>query len=428
MPLLIVTNPNIKERSDCMKVSILAVGNEVVEGKTVNTNATYLAKQLEIYGFSIISHLAVVDDPKAIKQGLADLYRFADIVITIGGLGPTIDDLTKETVADYFNAKMELNQDVLSWLEDLFAKRELRMPKTNLKQAYFIPGSQIIPNEQGTAPGMIYEQDGRVVIVLPGPPSELIPMFESTVLPYLLEKYEKDQYYAVKHYRLMNIGESHIEEIIEPLYKAYPNLKIAPYASIGVVDYIISTHDPLEKEHFEAACREFEAKLGDYIIGDWSQKINEIIVQTLSEKQLTIATAESCTGGMLASMLVDVPGSSQVFLEGFITYSNEAKMARLDVRQQDLEQYGAVSAVVAEQMARQAMLKSGSDFGLATTGIAGPSGGTVDKPVGLVYMAIAYKDQVKIYRQIFSGDREKVRLRTCLYLMFKLYQDFIKTL
>lgn len=409
-----------------MKLSILAIGDEVINGKTINTNAAYLAKELEVFNVRINHHLSCIDDEQAIVDSLNYLYKHSDIVITTGGLGPTVDDLTKESAAKYFNQELLYHEDVYQIIEGYFSKLNLTMPITNKKQAYFIKGSKIIENNNGTAPGMIYEQGKQILIVLPGPPKELIPMFKDTVVPYLQSKLGEHPY--VKKYRLMNIGESHVEEQIGFLYHQFPKLKIAPYASIGSIDYIIYTKDKDEKQSFYEACEQFESKLSSFIIGDWSKTIAEIVVESLIKHKITISVVESLTGGMVASSLVDVSGCSEVFNEAMVTYSNESKVNRLGVSEETLRQFGAVSEQTAIEMAEGIARVTHSNIGLSTTGIAGPLGGTPTKPVGLVYMAISYNGKTHVYKKNFTGDRDKVRTRTTLTLLYYLYRDFIKTL
>lgn len=408
-----------------MNIGLLNIGDEVVMGKTVNTNASWLAKECEFNGFTISKHLTVKDRGKTIKSALEYLYTEVDIIITTGGLGPTVDDITKEVCAEFFNEEMVLNEKVLDSIKSYFSSIGQIMLEVNNKQAYFIKNSVIIHNDNGTAPGMISEKDSKVCINLPGPPKELHPMFLNTVLPYLKKK-QKNIFFK-QGYRLMNIGESQAETLIKSLYDEFPNIKIAPYASVGVLDYIISTNNSNEKINFSKACKKFEEILNDYIIGDLTKTINELIVETLISKNKTIAISESCTGGMLSSLFVDVSGSSLTFIEGLITYSNEAKINRLGVSSETIKNYGAVSKETASEMVKRVALISNADIGLATTGIAGPGGGTKEKPVGLVYTAIYYQGKVTVYKHNFRGDRYKVRLRSVMAVMFNLYNDVIKT-
>lgn len=403
-----------------MKVSILTIGDEVINGKIINTNASFIARILEVNHFEVERHLAVKDDKTEIIKALEILYQNSEIVITTGGLGPTIDDLTKEASSSYFNEELIYFPEVYKTIEAYFSASKRKMPENNKKQAYFIEGSIVVDNNYGTAPGMIYEKLGKTIINLPGPPQELEPMLNETVVPFLRKKINVKG--LKKEYRLMNIGESLAESLITSLYDNYPNVKIAPYASVGVIDYVILVKDENNKKSFEKCCQEFETILKDYIIGDWSQNIQEIIVHLLSEKNLTIAIAESCTGGMLASRIVDVSGSSKVFKEGMITYSNQAKVNRLGVKQSTLDTYGAVSSEVAKEMAEGIKKVTNSDIGISVTGVAGPTGGTKEKPVGLVYSAIHYKGKTNVYKNYFLGDRLKIRERSVGQVLFELYK------
>ncbi len=406
-----------------MKVAILTIGDEVVIGKTMNTNASYVAKVLESNHFIVTNHLAVRDNVHEIMDALDFLYKDASVVITTGGLGPTVDDLTKEVCAKYFKEEMILASEELEKIKTYF--HSVNMTDNNIKQAYFIKNALIIKNDNGTAPGMIFEKEQKIVINLPGPPKELEPMLNETVVPYLKDK--EKVIILEKQFRLMNIGESHAETLIKSLYEKYPTIKVAPYASVGVIDYMVSTPHINDRANFEACCKGFEEILSDYIIGDWSRSIQEIIVDLMSEKNITLAIAESCTGGMVTSSIVDVSGSSKILLEGLITYSNEAKINRLGVNKDLLMQYGAVSKEVAEDMAKNVTVNSHADIGLAVTGIAGPTGGTIDKPVGLVYTAIYFQGRAKVYKHQYNGDRTKVRVRSMMGLMYELYK-LIKTL
>lgn len=407
-----------------MDVAILAIGDEVVQGKTINTNASYLAKTLESINMRVIKHMACLDDRSSIIDSLGVLYQSANVVITIGGLGPTIDDLSKEAVAEFFDKSLVIYPQVVDKIHSYFTRQGLSMPESNMKQAYFIEGSKILNNSNGTAPGMIYESGGKIVVVLPGPPKELIPMFEKEALPYL--KSIRKTFHVSQKFRLMNIGESHVDELLSTFYDKYSCLKIAPYASVGQIDYIISTNNKDDENLFNEACLEFQKVLEKFIIGDWTQLINEKIVHELIERGLSIATAESLTGGMMASMIVDVPGSSAIFNEGFITYSNESKSRQLTIDPSIIQEKGAVSEEVARAMAEGVASVTGARIGLSTTGIAGPGGATPSKPVGLVYMGISMDGYTKVYRYIFGGDREKVRRRTCMTLLYHLYKDFLQ--
>ncbi len=403
-----------------MKVAILTIGDEVIEGKIVNTNAELLSKTLEGSNFHVSMHLVVRDDEKDILAGLSFLYQDVDVIVTTGGLGPTADDLTKEICAKYFQEDLILFPEEYEKIKLYFLKSKGSITENNQKQAYFIKGATVLDNMNGTAPGMIYEKAGKVIVNLPGPPKELEPMLYQGVIPYLSKK-NNDQIYR-KQYRLMNIGESDAETMIKPIMKKYSQIKVSPYASVGVIDYIITTPNIGDKTMFYEACKEFECILKDFIIGDWSKSIQEIVVQLLKAKSLKLAVAESCTGGLVTSTLVEVPGSSEVLKEGIVTYSNEAKVMRLGVKEITLKQYGAVSKQVAAEMAKGVINSSGANIGVSITGIAGPSGGSLEKPVGLVYSAICFNGKTNVFENYFNGDRNKIRLRATIHILYELYK------
>ncbi len=408
-----------------MNIAILTIGDEVVSGKITNTNASHIAKVLEANQFIVSRHLSVRDLEVEIISGLDYLYQNADVVITTGGLGPTSDDLTKEVSAAYFNEEMILYPEELTKIENYFTSSGRVMPEINKKQAYFIPEAIVIRNDNGTAPGMIYEKKQRIIINLPGPPKELEPMLEETVIPYLKKKFLRKIF--KKEYRLMGLGESDAETIIKPLFSKYPKIKISPYASVGIVDYLITTTEDND-ELFIACCRDFEQYLADYIIGDWKLNIQDLIVSMLTEKGLKLTLAESCTGGMVTSSIVNVSGSSKVLTEAMVTYSNEAKVKHLGVKEETLSLHGAVSAEVAAEMAKGVKEVSGADIGLSITGIAGPTGGTEEKPVGLVYSGIYFNGDTYVFKNIYKGDRYKVRYRATLGILYELYKILKKTL
>ncbi|MCL1948448.1 MAG: competence/damage-inducible protein A [Turicibacter sp.] len=402
-----------------MNIAIVAVGNEVLCGQIVNTNSSYIALEVEQLG-AVVAHQQVVpDNVEAIKEAMETAYRYADVVLTVGGLGPTVDDLTRHGVAGFFGEDLVLDEPSLQGIEDFYKRINRTMSPNNKQQAYGFSSGRMVPNPRGTAPGLFLEKDGRAVFLLPGPPDELKPMVQNHVLPYI-EKRLGDKR-ITQTYRLYGIGESAAEIKILDLYERYPQLNIAPYASISYTDYVVSTpqkHEGLLKPFHE----DFHGILGGHIVGERGVPIAETIVGFLKRHSLTLATAESCTGGMLASELVNVPGVSDVFLEGMVTYTNEAKMKRLGVKAQTLQEHGAVSEECVREMAEGLRAVASSDFAVAISGIAGPTGGTDEKPVGLCHLAVATPTGTETESFIFPGDREKIRIRTtsaALYLIFR---------
>lgn len=414
----------LKQEVKKMKVAILAIGNEVLCGKTVNTNSAFIAKEIERIGGKIVHQQVVPDELDEIVNGLKIAYSYADVVITIGGLGPTVDDLSRDGVARYFNVPLLYDEEIYQGIRHYFERMNKPIPHNNVRQAYKFEGAIVLPNNNGTAPGLCLEKDNKCVFLLPGPPHELKAMFEESVQPYFLDKIEHKK--ISKSYRLCGIGESYAEERIMHLYEKYPHLNIAPYCAIGQVDYIVSTTDDYAEE-LERFDEDFKAILSEHIIGNQQTDLSTEIIMTLKEKKLTIATAESCTGGLLSSSLVNVSGASNVFLEGIATYSYESKMKRLNIDSERLMKHGAVSEEIAHDMALNLKELTGADVTVGITGIAGPNGGTELKPVGLVYIGINVSGKIFVNSYIFNGNREKIRQQTVAQTLYLLHH-YIKAL
>lgn len=405
-----------------MKVEIIAVGTEVLMGDIVNTNAQYIARMLSMLGLGTYYHSAVGDNATRLREMLQVGFGRADIIITTGGLGPTKDDLTKEVAADFFNKELVLDQATLENISAYFTRLRRPLSDNNKKQAYFPAGSQIIPNSHGTAPGCIIEENNKVLIMLPGPPSELKPMFQDYIAPYLA-KYSNGILVSTI-IRMFGIGESSMEKEIEDIIQNQGNPTIAPYAQKGGLILRLTSWGKTKEEaleFMEPVKLQLYERLDQYIYGEGDKGLSTLVCEALIEKELTISVAESCTGGMLASVFVDYPGISKVFNEGHITYSNEAKMKYLGVGKDTLDTHGAVSPETAKEMALGVKRISGSDIGISTTGIAGPDGGTDDKPVGLVYIGIAFKDKVYSYKLNLTADRQKVRHMSTMWAFYHLF-------
>ena len=401
-----------------MKAAILNVGDEVLSGKIVNTNSSFLAHELEMIGVETLYVSVVGDDKKMLTN---EIKRFndseCDLLITTGGLGPTHDDFTKEVIFGELGLELVLNEDALKILNDYFKGD---YAKCNVKQAYFPKEAIIIPNLKGTACGAILEKNGKIFVILVGPPFEMKPMVTDTLIPYLKRKINNDL--IIKEYQVTGIGESAAEEILIDLINKYPFVNVAPYASVQKIRYQITSHEDYRKE-FEDVCEEFERIMDEYIISTTNQSIEEVVVEKLKELGYFISTAESCTGGMIASTIVNVNGSSSVFKESLVTYSNEAKIKYLGVNQDTIEKYGVVSEEVVSEMAYGLRKITGSDVCLTVSGIAGPTGGSDKKPVGLVHYAVLVDDYLYTFNKVFRGDREMVRKRAthnCLYEVYKL--------
>lgn len=398
-----------------MKCEIIAVGTEVILGDILNSNAQYLAKELANLGVDVYYHEAVGDNRERILDCFKRSLDRSDIIITTGGLGPTKDDMTKELAAEFFGMDMCLHEESLQKIKDYFKKMGREFVKSNEKQAYFPEEAIILDNENGTAPGAIFERDDKTIIVLPGPPKEMEPMFKNHVRKYL-EKRTGDTIVS-EVLRVFGIGESSAEKKLQDLIDNGKNPTIAPYAKEGEVIFRITAKAKSEEEAkklIKPLKDEVYSRLGDAVYNTGDTTLQDTVAKMLVNKDMTIGVSESCTGGLLSSKLIEYPGISKVFLEGAVTYSNEAKMRTLNVKKETLEKFGAVSHETAKEMAEGIAKRSGARIGVSTTGIAGPTGGTEEKPVGLVYFGIYVDGEVKSYKHIFTGDRNSVRNRASM--------------
>ncbi len=395
-----------------MKAEIIAVGTELLLGQIVNTNARDLAAGLSDCGVIVYYQTVVGDNPKRLKEAIGDAYKRVDLVILTGGLGPTKDDLTKEIIAEYFGKKLILHQPSLDKIQDIFDRMGREMNETNVKQAYMPEGCIILQNNCGTAPGLIVEDGQKVAILLPGPPKEMNPMFEESVKPWLKEK--TGSIIKSRTLKMIDIGESNMAAEVSDLMEG-ENPTVAPYAKEGESELRITAMAKTEGEAdslIEPVAKEIYARLGEYIYGEDDTTLVEDLVKKLIEKKLTISTAESCTGGLIASEITSVAGSSEIFGSGYVTYANSAKMKMLGVKDKTLADFGAVSEQTAKEMAEGAKAASGADIAVSVTGIAGPGGGSDEKPVGLVYIALADDCGTIVKKLNLDGSRDKVRGRT----------------
>ena len=399
-----------------MKAYILNVGDEVLSGKVINTNASYLSMELESIGIDPYKHITVGDDAKMMNAAVDEfLESEAKILITTGGLGPTHDDFTKELISKKFGFELVLNQEAKIILDNYY---KCDYPSCNLKQAYFPKEATIIPNYNGTACGMILEALDKIVIVLVGPPFELKPMVTDTVIPFLKSKLKNE--ILLKQYYLMGISESSMEQMLLDYYPKYKKVNVAPYASIERIRVQITSIKEYEDE-FKAACKEFEERLNIHIIGTDGKVIEEKVVGELQRLGYHISTAESCTGGLIAATIINVSGSSSVINESLVTYSNDAKNKYLGVSFETIKKVGVVSEEVVTEMANGLYKLTNSEVCICVSGIAGPTGGTAKKPVGLVHFAIKINDNMYTYNNVFRGGREVVRKRSVSFALYKLY-------
>ena len=395
-----------------MKAEIITVGTEILLGDILNTNCRYLSRELAAMGIEMYYQITVGDNEERLLKTLEESLNRSDIVICTGGLGPTEDDITKEVCAKYFGYKLELHKPSLDAMIERF-KHMNRVPtKNNEKQAYFPKEAYVLKNDNGTAPGCIMEKEGKMIVVLPGPPKEMESMFENYVKPYLSKL--TDDVIESEVLRIIGVGESKVENDILDIIDSQTNPTIATYAkgyecTLRITAKAKSVEEA--KELIKPMSDEMKRRFGQSLYATGETSIEEVVAKMLVENNLKIAVAESCTGGMVSASLINYPGISSVFMEGCVTYSNEAKMKSLGVKKETLDVYGAVSPECAKEMASGVAARYNTNVGIATTGIAGPGGGTDEKPVGLVYFGIYINGKVITKKYVFNGDRQGVRER-----------------
>lgn len=392
-------------------VELISVGTEILLGNIVNTNAAFLAEQCAKLGLSNYFQTTVGDNEDRLLSTIKTAIERSDIVILSGGLGPTQDDLTKETVAKVLDKKLVPDEHTKELIKEFFDKKGIDPTDNNWKQAMIPEGAIVIDNDNGTAPGLIIEENNKCIILLPGPPNELIPMFEQSVFPYLNEKEEGGIY--SKTVKICGVGESKVESEITDLLERQVNPTIAPYAKTGEVHLRVTAKavdEKAAKKLLKPVVKELKGRFGSNVYTtEAGVTLEHAVVDLLLANQLTVSTVESCTGGLVAARLINVPGVSEVFKSGHITYSNKAKRKILGVKRSDLEKYGAVSEKVAKDMAKGAAALTKADVVVSVTGIAGPDGGSEEKPVGLVYIGCCVKGKVTVGKYQFSGNRAKIR-------------------
>ncbi len=406
-----------------MTVEIVSVGTEVLTGDIVDTNAPFISKGLVSVGMDTVYRTTVGDDAEKLNIALADAKERADIVITIGGLGPTYDDFTRYEVAKVAKRKIIRSDEQKKRLENYFSEAGYNLTDNNYRQADIIEGCEVVENRNGTAPGLIVEADEAIFILLPGPPNELIPMFKENILPYL--KKHTDKTVVENTVKLCGVGESSVEDKLHEMMVNIKNPVLAPYAKTGEV-HLKFTAEAENEEKARALIKEQKDKVyeiyGKNIYGEDEETLASAIVKLLKERNLTVSFCESCTGGGIASAITDIPGSSSVFGYGAVTYANEAKIKVAGVSEETLLKHGAVSPETAYEMAEGIRKLSSSDISLSVTGIAGPDGGTDEKPVGLVYMGVSTKNKTYTKRLMLKGNRQKIRESTVKKALTELFQ------
>ncbi|WP_124727509.1 competence/damage-inducible protein A [Staphylospora marina] len=412
-----------------MTAEIITVGTELITGNTVDTHSAWLSRRCFSLGIEVRFHSSVGDDREALLQVLKLASGRSSLVILCGGLGPTMDDLTKETVAEFLGITLRQDPEVLERLERLFAGRGVPMPPNNRKQALVFPGGTVFHNDRGTAPGLSVTQGGVTYVLLPGPPGELYPMFEKSVRPFLLERFSKGKVYLSETLSFFGIGESALEEKLKDLMSPQEGLVVATYAKEAGVSLRITAHGRTEKEARDRMLpvrEEVLRRAGKYCYSPDDRSPEEAVVSLLAEAGKTVAVSESCTGGLLAGLISSVPGASRVLKGGFVAYTADVKENVAGVPAEIISRHGTVSAETAEALARHALERFDADYGISVTGVAGPASAE-GKPPGLVFIGFAEKGKpVRCHRLDLKGDRRKIRLLTAKTACFILQQRLKK--
>lgn len=392
-----------------MRAEILSIGTELLLGDIVNTNAQYLSKRLAELGINVYFQTVVGDNPSRILEAYDQAFKRADLIVISGGLGPTEDDLTKEMAGVYFENEMIYHPDIWDPIARYYQSRGTDPVESAKKQALFPAGAEIMPNPAGTAPGCWICKDGRMMVMMPGPPREMIPMFEEQVVPRIQPYLE--QTFQSRILRICGSGESNVEEALRDVIHKQTNPTIATYAKEGEVHVRVTARGKTVKEAAALLTPVIEVcyeRLGDLIYGEGQENLEENVFYYLKKHKKTLTVAESLTGGLLTARLVNVPGISQYLLEGLVPYTNEAKVRQLGITMEFIDRYGPVSKEVVAEMAKAAASKSGADIGLGVTGWAGPSDDP-KKPAGLIWMGISMEGTTITRKMVFSGDRTRVR-------------------
>jgi len=407
-----------------MKTVLLSVGTELLMGQTANTNVVYLSQELNLLGVDVLYHYTVGDNPERLKKLIKLAYRDCDLIITTGGLGPTQDDLTKEIVCEVHGDKLVVHQESLKNLKKMFRKMNKPVTENNYKQANMPSRAKVFDNDQGTAPGFALETDGKIAICMPGPPREMKAMYQRRVKSFLEDR--ADSVLFFRDIRTFGIGESQLETTMLPLINGQTNPTYATYAKEGESFLRVAAKSidlVAAQKLVDDKLPEIYNLIGEYIYSIEGENLPTVVGKLLIENNISISCAESCTGGLFASTLIDVPGISRVFDRGIVTYSNRAKMEELGVLSETLDKYGAVSKETAKEMSEGLAKKTGSNLCISVTGVAGPEGGTTKKPVGLSYIGLTYMNQTKVIEeQMRNVNRKWNRNRAMLTMMNAIYR------
>ena len=403
-----------------MIAEVISVGTEVTIGSISNTNTSYLAQRLSEMGIEVCYHTSVDDCFERLSKVFSIAMDRSDLILVTGGLGPTEDDLTKEAAANALGLEMQSDFTMEQHLRNIFTYSNRQMTSNNLRQARKPSGSDFIPNPKGTAPGIFIKKDSKILILMPGPPREMIPMFENFVSAMIIG----DSYLSIKSINTIGIGESSLEEILRKIYIAHPGFTINTYASMGSVEIKVIGKGTSKSEldtNSAAIVGLIKEKLSEYIYGYDNISIEEVILNEMESRGLSLGIAESCTGGEISRRITRKPGASKTFKLGIVTYSNQAKLKELGIVDSIIQEYGVISPETAVAMAKGILCRGEIDIAVSTTGLAGPSV-VENKPVGLVYICIMDREKHIVIERIFSDDREAVQERTATLAFGQLYK------
>ncbi|MDQ3322367.1 MAG: competence/damage-inducible protein A [Acidobacteriota bacterium] len=408
---------------------IIAIGSELLTPTKTDTNSLWLTEKLNEIGIEVKLKTVVGDDEARLEETIKDALRRSDIVISTGGLGPTEDDITRKISARAVNKELVFSDEVLAEVRKRFEQMNREMPEINRRQAYIIDGARVLPNPNGSAVGMSYETGNKLLVILPGPPRENQPMFENFILPKLREK-AGEVFVKRRVLRVAGMGESAVDEKIAPIYLKYENPQTTILFNRSEIEIHLTAQGKTEPEA-ETLLEEVAAKiagaLGSSVFSVNNETMEEVVGKLLTANKKTLSIAESCTGGLIAERLTEVSGSSAYFIEGAITYADEAKIRNLNVPAELIEKHGAVSAEVAKAMAKGMRERARTDYAVSVTGIAGPNGGSEEKPVGLVFIGFADENEIKSIKINLPGDRYLIRWRASQSALDYLRRQILKT-
>jgi len=412
-----------------MRAILIAVGSEMLEKDRVDTNTRYISKRLMKKGILVTMKIIVGDDMENLSWIIKNACKRAQLVIVTGGLGPTEDDITREATANALKKELEFHEDILEDIRERFRIRGMTMPQINTRQAFVIKGAQIIPNSRGTAPGLYIDEEVNRILLLPGPPLEMQPMLDWVVEEKITPLCNFHIY--TRSFKFGNITESQLDSMIAGIYSKYRNPKTTILSTPGLIEVHLmgrSRKSPEEAQNpTDELAEKIKEKLKNFLVTEKDISIEEHLLEELKLRNLTLSTAESCTGGGLGNRITNIPGSSDVFVGGVVAYSNEVKQKLLGVKESTLDRYGAVSKETAKEMAQGVRTLTGADIAVAITGIAGPGGKAPKKPVGLVFMHLASAHTDMAIYQIFPGDRQMIKTRTINYTL-NLIKEYLRNL